>query len=196
MKTCVCDVCGQSLPMNNQLDATILGVALDLCPDCKVWASGMDREKMIYLMLEGFQARRINRRRDNGLSSPMAAMPLGTGATDQPPEVVPSSPEAWAADYPFKPSPPEVAPDPDPAAEAQEPASGIKGRYAPLKRAVLEALEKYRKENGAGCWQGLADEAGVTVEEIAGIRLKRKVPITVYESLAWVLNIREKGADA
>ena len=107
---------------------------------------------------------------------------------------------AWVADHPPdpvpEPSPPEVPPGPDPAPEAQEPASSIKGRYAPLKRAVLEALEKYRKENGAGCLQGLADEACVTVEEIAGIRLKRKVPITVYESLAWVLNIREKGADA
>lgn len=182
MKTCVCDICGQNLPLHNQLDTTILGIALDLCPDCKVWASGMDREKMIYLMLEGFQARRINRRRDNGLSSPMAAMPLGTGSTDQPPEVVPSSPE--------------VPPAPDPAPEAQELASGIKGRYAPLKRAVLEALEAFRKENGPGCLQGLADEAGVTVEEIAEIRMKHKAPITVYECLARVLNIREKGADA
>lgn len=86
MKLCVCDVCGQSLPIGNPLDTTILGVALDLCPDCRAWASGMDREKMVYLMLDGFQARRSNRRRENGLSSPKAAMPHGMGGTGRPPE--------------------------------------------------------------------------------------------------------------
>lgn len=58
MKTCVCDVCGQSLPMHNQLDATILGVALDLCPDCQAWANDISREDMVMIMLEGFRVRR------------------------------------------------------------------------------------------------------------------------------------------
>lgn len=86
MKICTCDVCGASLPMNNQLDTSILGIALDLCPDCKVWAVGMSNEEQIYLMLEGFQARRRNRRAENGLSSPKAAMPDPIGKSGRPPE--------------------------------------------------------------------------------------------------------------
>lgn len=102
---------------------------------------------------------------------------------------------AWVADHPPdpvpEPSPPEVPPGPDPAPEAQEPASGIKGRYAPLKRAVLEALEEYRKTYGPGV-KGLAARAGVKEAEVELVRMRRKVPLAVWTGLAEALGIEHK----
>lgn len=101
----------------------------------------------------------------------------------------------WVADHPpepvAEPTPPEVPPDPDPAPEAQETASGIKGRYAPLKRAVLEALEEYRKTYGPGV-KGLAARAGVKEAEVELVRMRRKVPLAVWKGLAEALGVEHK----
>lgn len=99
----------------------------------------------------------------------------------------------WTLAHPPEPEDPvsEVPPDPDPAPEAQETASGIKGRYAPLKRAVLEALEEYRKTYGPGV-KGLAARAGVKEAEVELVRMRRKVPLAVWTGLAEALGVEHK----
>lgn len=69
----------------------------------------------------------------------------------------------------------------------------VVGRGAALKRAVLEALEAWRADKGIGCWLTLADMAGVTTEDIAQVRLCRKVPFRVYERLAKALGVGGDG---
>lgn len=95
MKTCVCDICGQSLPLDNQLDVTILGIALDLCPECKAWAKEITWEKQIEIMLLGFRQHNKFRRLEKigggsivlcGGPSPVTEPREGTGGAGRPPE--------------------------------------------------------------------------------------------------------------
>ena len=96
MKTCVCDICGKSLPLDNQMDVTILGIALDLCPECSTWAKGMPREEQVDTMLLGFRKIHkfdgpIQRDVDGSIlvcagPSPVTAPREGTGGTARPPE--------------------------------------------------------------------------------------------------------------
>lgn len=66
----------------------------------------------------------------------------------------------------------------------------MKGRYAPLKRAVLEALEGYRKTYGPGV-KGLAARAGVKEAEVELVRMRRKVPLAVWTGLAEALGVND-----
>ena len=92
MKTCVCDICGQSLPVGNPLETTILGIALDLCPECSTWAKELAREKLIEIMLIGFrECRKNNGVRARGIlfcggPSPVTAPREGVGGSARPPE--------------------------------------------------------------------------------------------------------------
>lgn len=92
MKTCVCDICGKSLPLDNQLDVTILGIALDLCPECSTWAKELTREKQIEIMLIGFKGcRKNNGVREPGIlfcggPSPVTEPREGSGGSARPPE--------------------------------------------------------------------------------------------------------------
>lgn len=58
-----------------------------------------------------------------------------------------------------------------------------------MKRNVLKALDEYRQAHGAGCWVTLAEEAGVTEEDIANIRQRLKVPMEIWRSLSRALNV-------
>lgn len=68
----------------------------------------------------------------------------------------------------------------------------ITGPGAAMKRNVLKALDEYRKVHGAGCWVTLAEEAGVTQDQIAQMRLRQKVPMETWKKVAWALGIKEE----
>lgn len=84
--------------------------------------------------------------------------------------------------------PPEPTEDQDGRTDGGPP--GLKGRYAPLKRAVLEALEGYRKTYGPGV-KGLAARAGVKEAEVELVRMRRKVPLAVWTGLAEALGVND-----
>lgn len=68
MKICLCDVCGASIELHpevDSLDASVLGIALDLCPDCREWAMHIPWDQQLGLALEG-----IRRRRNEELGRP------------------------------------------------------------------------------------------------------------------------------
>ena len=65
----------------------------------------------------------------------------------------------------------------------------ITGPGAALKRDTLKALDEYRQAHGAGCWVTLAEEAGVTPDQIAQVRLRQKVPMEIWRSLSRALNV-------
>lgn len=67
----------------------------------------------------------------------------------------------------------------------------IRGPGAALKREVLAALEKYREAHGVGCWVSLAEEAAVTQDQIAQVRLRQKVPMEIWEKLGVALGLRK-----
>lgn len=106
--------------------------------------------------------------------------------------------ERWVADHPPAPVPAPPAPKTPglqkPAQEVSPPVSDpenkpITGPGAAMKRNVLKALDEYRQAHGAGCWVTLAEEAGVTQDQIAQVRLRQKVPMEVWRSLARALNV-------
>ena len=61
MRICVCDICGKHIelsPKFSTLDTSILGIALDLCPECREWAAYIPRDTQISLALEGIRRER------------------------------------------------------------------------------------------------------------------------------------------
>lgn len=99
MRTVICDICDTQLPLDNQLDTAILGIALDLCPACKKLVMHMSREEQIKMALSAFRDMRdhIPRTMEEGEwldrvrhcrddPSPVTAPLEGTGGDGRPPE--------------------------------------------------------------------------------------------------------------
>lgn len=67
--------------------------------------------------------------------------------------------------------------------------SSVKGRYAPVKRAVLAAMEKKRAEFGLGYWDRLAEAAGVPRSVIDDMIERKHVKEAKWKAVARALGV-------